>query len=76
MLAPTNGRTAAFRKPRRMTITLPHATYVELERRSCEQGRSLSNLSAYLLECAVNDKVLTQEIPDASKASTTSNRGR
>lgn len=45
---------AAFRKPRRVTITIPHATYLALERRSHEQGRSLSNLSAYLLECAVS----------------------
>lgn len=45
----------AFRKPRRVTITIPYATYLVLERRSYEQGRSLSNLSAYLLECAVNE---------------------
>lgn len=45
----------AFRKPRRVTITIPYATYLVLERRSDEQGRSLSNLSAHLLECAVKE---------------------
>jgi len=49
-----NSSSKAFRKPRRVTITIPHATYLALERRSYEQGRSLSNLSAYLLECAIN----------------------
>jgi hypothetical protein len=43
----------AFRKPRRVTITIPYATFLALERHSYEQGRSLSSLSAYLLECAV-----------------------
>ena len=46
-----------FRKPVRITITIAHATFVELERRSDEQGRSLSNLSAYLLEGALRDVV-------------------
>ncbi|MFN7883773.1 MAG: ribbon-helix-helix domain-containing protein [bacterium] len=52
----------AFRKPRRVTITIPHATYLALERRSYEQGRSLSNLSAYLLECAVNEPLPLQPL--------------
>jgi len=50
----------AFRKPRRVSITIPHATYSALVRRSYEQGRSISNLSAYLLECAVNDALPPQ----------------
>jgi hypothetical protein len=39
-----------FRKPKRVSITIPHATYLQLERRCYEEGRSLSGLSAYLLE--------------------------
>jgi hypothetical protein len=52
----------AFRKPRRVTITIPDATYHALERRSYEQGRSLSNLSAYLLECAINQQPSQQPL--------------
>ncbi|MDI9405979.1 MAG: hypothetical protein QM522_04655 [Chitinophagaceae bacterium] len=36
-----------------MTITINHATYSELEQRSSEQGRSLSNLAAFLLEASL-----------------------
>jgi hypothetical protein len=42
-----------FRKPVRITITLAYRNYSELERLSGEQGRSLSNLAAYLLEGAL-----------------------
>jgi hypothetical protein len=74
----SNSKSNAFRKPRRVTITLPHATYLELERRSGEQGRSLSNLSAYLLECAVNEPFVHQPllIPSGDGARTTSRRQR
>ena len=56
----------AFRKPRRVTVTIPHATYLELERRSYEQGRSLSNLSAYLLECAISNPLPPQPLQPMS----------
>ncbi|MFM9047059.1 MAG: ribbon-helix-helix domain-containing protein [Cyanobium sp.] len=39
-----------FRKPVRVTITLPHNIYMHLKNRSDEEGRSLSNLAAFLLE--------------------------
>lgn len=39
-----------FRKPVRVTITLPHNTYLHLKNRSDEEGRSLSNLAAFLIE--------------------------
>jgi hypothetical protein len=42
-----------FRKPRRITITVPHHIYLTLHERSTSEGRSFSNLAAYLLECAV-----------------------
>lgn len=43
----------AFRKPVRLCLTICHATYAELERLSLEQGRSRSNLAAYLIETAL-----------------------
>jgi len=45
----------AFRSPKRLTITLPYASYQRLLARSDEEGRSLSNLAAFLLERALSD---------------------
>lgn len=42
------------RSPKRITITLPYETYQRLVQRSDNEGRSLSNLSAFLLESCVN----------------------
>ncbi|MEB3349535.1 MAG: hypothetical protein VKO00_05905 [Cyanobacteriota bacterium] len=39
-----------FRTPKRITITIPYSTYQRLLDRSSDEGRSLSNLAAYLLE--------------------------
>lgn len=63
-----NSHTQAFRKPKRITITVPHSTYVDLERLSCEQGRSLSNLSAHLLECAMSLPNKPQALPTLDPA--------
>jgi hypothetical protein len=41
------------RKPRRITITLPDSIYDQLLRRSDREGRSISNLAAFLLEYAI-----------------------
>lgn len=41
------------RSPRRITITLNWSTYQTLVDRSDKEGRSLSNLASYLLECSV-----------------------
>lgn len=43
----------AFRSPRRVTITLPWATFEALQVRADAEGRSLSNLAAFLLESAL-----------------------
>jgi hypothetical protein len=43
----------AFRYPRRLTITLPQSTYHQLVERSDWEGRSMSNLAAYLLETSL-----------------------
>jgi hypothetical protein len=45
----------SFRKPVRITITVPHSTHLALADRSDEEGRSLSNLAAYILENALKD---------------------
>jgi hypothetical protein len=46
----------AFKSPKRITITLPHKTYEDLMRRSDEDGRSLSNLAAFLLETSLSSQ--------------------
>jgi hypothetical protein len=43
------------RAPRRISITLPLRPYEQLLKRSDWEGRSLSNLAAYLLEQALNE---------------------
>jgi hypothetical protein len=42
-----------FRSPQRITITMPYGAYQRLLERSDQEGRSLSNLAAFLLESAV-----------------------
>ena len=44
-----------FRKPVRITITVPHSTHLALADRSDQEGRSLSNLAAYILENALKN---------------------
>jgi CopG-like RHH_1 or ribbon-helix-helix domain, RHH_5 len=46
----------AFRAPRRITITVPYGTYQRLLERSELEGRSLSNLAAFLLESAIGEQ--------------------
>lgn len=41
---------SAMRKPERITVTIPFLIYQGLLDRSEQEGRSLSNLAAYLLE--------------------------
>ena len=43
------GKEYAFLSPQRITITVPAMAFKKLVRRSAEEGRSLSNLSAFLL---------------------------
>lgn len=38
------------RRPRRLSVTISDSTYQELLQRSDDQGRSASNLAAFLLE--------------------------
>jgi hypothetical protein len=48
-----SSRSGCFRKPVRLTITMPNSIFQDLERLSFEQGRSLSNLAAHLLEVSL-----------------------
>lgn len=41
------------RKPVRMTVTLPYFVFHEVATRSTQEGRSMSNLVAFLLERAL-----------------------
>ena len=43
------------RRPQRLTITVSHAVATHLIEQSNDQGRSMSNLAAYLLERALTD---------------------
>jgi hypothetical protein len=53
MAAYSSQTALAFRAPRRITITLPHNAFCDLQQRCDDEGRSLSNLAAYLLETAL-----------------------
>lgn len=45
--------TRTIRKPRRLTITVPQNVYDALDTRSTHEGRTMSNLAAYLLEASL-----------------------
>jgi hypothetical protein len=49
------------RSPKRISITLPMQPYEQLQKRSDWEGRSLSNLAAYLLEKALTEFERQQE---------------
>ena len=49
----TPGGNPAFRRSQRLTITVAQATLEALVDRSSCEGRSLSNLAAYLLESSL-----------------------
>jgi hypothetical protein len=54
----TNGAAAIrhlqLRNPKRLSITLPQMAYEQLVQQSSWEGRSMSNLAAFLLEQALN----------------------
>ena len=43
------------RSPKRLTITIPFSLFEKVVARSNEEGRSLSNLCAYLIERAIGE---------------------
>lgn len=50
---PSRNSSALFRSPRRITITIPYSVFAGLLSASDEQGRSLSNYAAHLLELSL-----------------------
>lgn len=50
------------RHPVRITITVSHALYDYLGQRSQEEGRSMSNLAAFLLEITAHERRLGDPI--------------
>lgn len=46
----TQGRTTVFRRPKRLTVTVPERVYTTIEQLATEEGRSMSNLVAFALE--------------------------
>lgn len=53
MNALTSTSAPRFRCPRRITITLPYQVASSLQERCDDEGRSLSNLAAYLIESSL-----------------------
>ncbi len=45
-----------FRKPQRISITVPFQMYRALIERSSREGRSISNLASFLLEKAIEER--------------------
>ena len=54
-LSPRSGR-SSFRSSQRLTITVAQALLEALVERSNREGRSLSNLAAYLLESSLDQR--------------------
>lgn len=49
--------TPLFRKPQRISITLPYQAYCDLVERSSREGRSISNLAAFLVEAGLSNAI-------------------
>jgi hypothetical protein len=60
----SSNSTRSFRSSQRLTITVAHATLQALVERSNTEGRSLSNLAAYLLESSLDRRGV--EAPSAA----------
>ncbi len=54
-------RLHATRKPQRVTCTLPFSVMSELQELSLQEGRSLSNLIAHLLEASLQQRKAEQQ---------------
>ena len=50
----------AARKPVRLSITIPHGLYCRIEQQASSEGRSMSNLAAYLLEASLPQAILRE----------------
>ena len=52
---PVTDHSSPLRPRKRLTVTVPHSTLEALVERSSLEGRSLSNLAAYLIESALEE---------------------
>jgi hypothetical protein len=60
--------TLSARHPMRITITVSHALYDYLGQRSHQEGRSMSNLAAFILENTVEEAPLTRgQVPSRQR---------
>mgnify|MGYP000281769051 CR=1 FL=1 len=50
----------AVKSPKRISITIPHNAYEHLAQRSNEEGRSMSNLAAFILEATLSKQLDTR----------------
>ena len=50
-----DARKPVNKAPKRLSITIPHSTYEAITERSNAEGRSLSNLAAFLLERGISE---------------------
>ena len=75
MALSTAPRTLVFRRPRRITITVPHHAFSALQQRSDLEGRSLSNLAAYLLETCLDQDGLVNRCHVCKTAAATVTAG-
>ncbi len=57
----------AFRKPRRLTITVSHHVFEALVEISDQQGRSISNYAAFLLETGLQ-QITSNALPQGHSA--------
>ena len=62
------------RAPVRITITLSRRTYNELATTASAEGRSISNLSAFLLEWALRERDHKPELPPIGPSYPVQNR--
>ncbi len=54
---------SSFRSSQRLTITVAHSTLEALVERSGREGRSISNLAAYLLESSLERRTSRTHTP-------------
>lgn len=55
-----------FRSPKRISVTVPDAVYAYLQSCSDQQGRSLSNYAAHLLELSMWQRLGARQLDRAS----------
>ncbi|MEN9767283.1 MAG: CopG-like 1 or ribbon-helix-helix domain, 5 [Cyanobacteriota bacterium] len=65
MPAHSSPQSPLIRSSRRISITVPHHAFSLLQERSDQEGRSLSNLAAYLLESSMERATAVSVLPSS-----------